>query len=105
MGGRGGGAAFGSFGVTLRRLVAGDSSAPACGFVTAPSSTVLVVLARFLGVAACTTASATGFGSLGRVVGGIAMTDDGNISDGSIESEWSGVPSDVTGTGFVRSFA
>jgi hypothetical protein len=82
MGGRGGGAAFGSFGVTLRRLVAGDSSAAACGSLTAPFSTVLVVLVRFLGVADCTTASTTGFGSLVRVVGGIAMTGDRNISDG-----------------------
>jgi hypothetical protein len=75
MGGRGGGAAFGSFGVTLRRLVAGDSSAAACGSLAAPFSTVLAVLARFLGVAACTTAAVIGLGSLFRVVGGISTGD------------------------------
>jgi len=73
MGGRGGGTAFGSFGVTLRFLVAGDSSAAACGSLTSPFSTVLAVLARFLSVAACTTASTTGLGTLVRVVGGILI--------------------------------
>jgi hypothetical protein len=75
MGGRGGGTAFGSFGVTLRRLVAGGSSAAACGSLRAPFSTVLAVLARFLRVAPCTTAAVTGSGSLVRVVGGISTGD------------------------------
>jgi hypothetical protein len=79
MGGRGGGSAFGSFGafgVTLRRLVAGGSCAAACESLRAPFSTVLAALARFLGVAACTTASTTGLGSLVLVVGAISIVGD-----------------------------
>jgi hypothetical protein len=61
--------------VTLRRLVAGDPSTAAGVSLTAPLSTVLAVLVRFLGVAACTTASTTGFGSRVRVVGGISAVE------------------------------
>ena len=72
MGGRGGGAGFGSFGMTLRRLVTGDSSTAADASVPEPCWTGLAALARFLGVAACTTASTAGFGILVLVVAGIS---------------------------------
>lgn len=61
--------------MTLRRLVAGDSSTASDGFLTAPISTVLGVLVRFLGVAACTTAVTAVLGSLARVVGGMSTVE------------------------------